>query len=76
MAARHYAVRFEREEDGGYHAYCPALKGCHSQGSTLAEAAVNIREAIEAYLESLKAEGEPLPVENMEPPPQEFRELL
>jgi predicted RNase H-like HicB family nuclease len=28
----HYTVVFEREDDGGYHAFCPALKGCHSQG--------------------------------------------
>ena len=65
MEARHYTVILEREEDGGYHAYCPALKGCRSQGDTLDEAVANIREAIEVYLESLKAEGEPLPVEDI-----------
>jgi predicted RNase H-like HicB family nuclease len=65
MAARHYTVLLEREEDGGYHAYCPTLKGCHSQGDTLDEALANIREAIEAYLESLKAEGEPIPLEDI-----------
>ena len=27
-----YTVIFEQEEDGGYHAFCPMLKGCHSQG--------------------------------------------
>lgn len=57
MEPRHYTVLLEREEDGGYHAFCPALKGCHSQGDTLDEALVNIREAIQAYLESLKAEA-------------------
>jgi predicted RNase H-like HicB family nuclease len=41
------------------------LKGCHSQGETLEEALANIREAIEAYLESLQARGEPLPVEDI-----------
>jgi predicted RNase H-like HicB family nuclease len=61
MKGRHYTVILEREADGGYHAFCPALKGCHSQGDTLDEAVANIREAIEAYLESLKAEGEPPP---------------
>ena len=65
MEARHYTVLLEREEDGGYHAFCPALKGCHSQGDTLDEALANIREAMEAYLESLKAEGEPAPVEDI-----------
>lgn len=24
----------EKEEEGGYHAFCPILKGCHSQGDT------------------------------------------
>ena len=65
MEGRHYTVILEREADGGYHAFCPALKGCHSQGDTLDEAVANIREAIEAYLESLKAEGEPPPEEDI-----------
>lgn len=65
MAAMHYTVILEREDDGGYHAFAPVLKGCHSQGDTLEEARANIREAIEAYLESLKAEGEPAPVEDI-----------
>jgi predicted RNase H-like HicB family nuclease len=29
-----YTIIFEKEADGGYHVYCPALKGCHSQGDT------------------------------------------
>lgn len=60
-----YTVIFEREEDGGYHAFVPALKGCHSQGDTLDEAISNIREAISLYLESLKAAGEPIPIEDI-----------
>ena len=64
MASVRYTVIFEREDDGGYHAFCPALKGCHSQGDTLAEAQRNIEEAIAAYLESLKAHGEPIPPED------------
>ncbi len=58
-----YTVIFEPEEDGGYHAFVPALQGCHSQGDTLDEAAGNIREAMDLYIESLKAAGEPLPEE-------------
>jgi predicted RNase H-like HicB family nuclease len=60
-----YTVLFEREADGGYHAFCPALPGCHSQGDTLDEAIANIREAMELYIESLTAHSEPLPVEDM-----------
>ena len=65
MEARHFTVILEREEDGGYYAFCPVLKGCHSQGDTLEEALVNIREAISVYLEDLKAEGEPIPEDDI-----------
>lgn len=65
MEKHHFTVMLEREEGGGYHAFCPALKGCHTQGDTLDEALANVREAIEAYLESLRADGEPLPVEDI-----------
>lgn len=60
-----YIAILEREEDGGYHAFVPALHGCHSQGDTLAEAEENIREAMEVFIESLKAAGEPLPDEDI-----------
>jgi len=61
----HYTVVLEHEEDGGYHAFCPALPGCHSQGQTLDEAMANIGEAIELYLESLAAHNEAAPVEDL-----------
>ncbi len=60
---RKYTVVLEREEGGGYHAYCPALPGCHSQGETVEESLANIREAAELYLESLNESGELLPPE-------------
>jgi len=44
-------VVIEPEEVGGYHVYCPSLKGCHSCGDTIEEALNNIREAVELYLE-------------------------
>lgn len=61
----HYTVILEKEDEGGYHALVPALKGCHSQGDTLDEALENVHEAIELYLESLKAHGEPVPQEDI-----------
>jgi predicted RNase H-like HicB family nuclease len=48
-------------EDGGYVVHCPALPGCYSQGDTRDTAIDNIREAIEAYLESLKMDNLPIP---------------
>lgn len=58
-----YLVFYEAASEGGYVAVVPALPGCHSQGDTLEEAADNIKEAIEVYLESLISHGEPNPEE-------------
>lgn len=49
------SVIIEKDENG-YFAYCPQLKGCHSQGDTFEEAMENIREAIELYLEMMTPE--------------------
>lgn len=43
----------EDEEVGGFIVSCPSLPGCHSQGDTKEEALENIKEAIQACLESL-----------------------
>lgn len=60
----HYTVVLtEDEEDGGFIASVPSLPGCHTSGDTEAEAFENARDAIQGYLESLVAHGEPLPVE-------------
>lgn len=48
-----YMVILEKESEGGYHVFCPMLRGCHSQGDTFEDAIENITEAIELYLESL-----------------------
>lgn len=52
-------------EDGrkAYHAYCPALQGCHTWGHTPEEALANIQEAVELYVEDLLDAGEPIPVD-------------
>ena len=65
MTTYRYTIILEREPDGGFHAYCPTLKGCHSQGDSLDEAIDNIREAIAVYLESVAAHGEPIPREDL-----------
>lgn len=61
MQAMKYRVYLEPDEDGVFVATCPALPGCVSQGRTRAEAAENIREAIEGYLKSLRKHGDPVP---------------
>lgn len=39
------------EATGGYSVSVPALPGCHSQGESLEDALVNIREAADLWLE-------------------------
>ena len=52
----------DQDEVGVFVAEVPSLPGCISQGKTRTEALQNIQEAIEVYLESLKAHNEPLPL--------------
>ncbi|MDX1919487.1 MAG: type II toxin-antitoxin system HicB family antitoxin [Candidatus Caenarcaniphilales bacterium] len=57
-------VIFHRGEDGYWIAECPSLPGCVSQGKSKQEARLNIQEAIQAYINSLKADGLPVPERN------------
>ena len=57
----HYRVLIQQDEDGMFVAEVPSLPGCVSQGKTRAEALRNAKEAIEGYLDSLKAHGDPVP---------------
>src|SRR5258706_10384872 len=61
MATTSFTVVMEREDDGGFSVYVPDLPGCASQGDSHDEALANIREAIELYLDGLKADGLALP---------------
>ena len=56
-----FRILIEPEEDGVFVASCPSLPGCHSQGGTRAEALANVQEAIQGYLDSLRAHGDPIP---------------
>ena len=67
---RSYVFKITIEEDEfengerAYHASCPALKGCHSWGHTYEEALTNIQEAVTLFIEDLKANGEPVPIDS------------
>jgi len=65
MASRKLRLRYrtllERDEDGKFTATVPELPGCISCGSTRDEALKNIKEAIQAYIESLRKHNEPIP---------------
>jgi predicted RNase H-like HicB family nuclease len=57
-----FEVVIEKEpEDEGYLAYSPQLPGCFSNGGTIEEAKVSIREAIQQHIASLAAHGQPIP---------------
>ncbi|OGK08751.1 hypothetical protein A2767_06090 [Candidatus Roizmanbacteria bacterium RIFCSPHIGHO2_01_FULL_35_10] len=45
-----FNVVITQDEDGIYVADCPAVPGCHSQGSTYEDAEKNIKEAIKLCL--------------------------
>ena len=45
-------IVLEKGMDDYIVAYCPALKGCVTQGRTEKEAIENLKEAIELYLEA------------------------
>ncbi len=58
-----FTVIIEPDEDA-YHAYVPALPGCHTFGGSIEETQRNIIEAIALHIESMRADGEPVPVEH------------
>lgn len=48
-----YKVNLKKTEEG-YSIWVPGLPGCWSQGKTEAEALENIKDAIQAYLETVE----------------------
>ena len=62
MAIHQFTVVIEPDEDA-FHAYVPALPGCHTFGATVEEAQHNVAEAIALHIESMQEDGESIPVE-------------
>jgi antitoxin HicB len=56
-----FTVFFEPAVEGGYVVTCPALPGLVTEGDSLAEARKMARDAIRAYVESLRKDGLPVP---------------
>ena len=63
MERMKYRVIIEKGEDGLYVAKVLDLPGCATEGKTRKELMKNVKEAIQAYLETLKKHGDPVPVE-------------
>jgi predicted RNase H-like HicB family nuclease len=58
--AREFSVIIERDVEGYYLASVPALRGCHTQATSLDELMVRVREAVELSLEVQGENAEPL----------------
>jgi len=53
-------INVERDGDS-CHAYCPMLKGLHTEGKGITQAVANAKLAAEAYIRSLVKHGEYIP---------------
>jgi len=77
--AYQYTVIFEPAEEGGYVVKCPALPGLVTEGDNLEEARAMAKDAIQAYLESLRKDELPIPSDvklALEPVKEEIEVVL
>lgn len=74
-----FTVLFEPAEEGGYIVTCPALPGLVTEGDTLEQAREMAKDAVRAYLESLRKDGLPVPPDKeieLEPVKEKVRVAL
>lgn len=64
MKVLNYKVMLRKEPEGGYTVTVPSLPGCVTYGETIEESLMMVKEAIEGYIESLKAYKEEIPSDN------------
>ncbi len=69
-----FTIVLERNENQGYTVTVPALRGCVTEGASLADALVNAREAIECHLRS-PGIARPSHSQGLEPL-EDFREYM
>ena len=68
MSEYTYTIILEPDpEEGGYTVTVPVLPGCVTQGETIEEAIVMAKDAIRLFIETLIAEGQPVPLEHEHP---------
>jgi predicted RNase H-like HicB family nuclease len=60
---RYTIILYPDTEEGGYTVVVPALPGCITQGETIEDAIAMGKDAIQLYVETLLAEGLPVPEE-------------
>lgn len=56
-----YRIIIEPDENKTFHAYVPALRGCHTWGESIEETRKNIRDAISLYIKVLISDKEEIP---------------
>lgn len=61
MSQYQYTIILHPDTEEGYTVTVPALPGCVTQGETLEGAIAMAKDAIRLYVESLIADGEPVP---------------
>jgi len=64
MKSLSYRILLRKEPEGGYTVVVLSLPGCVSYGDSIEEAIKMAKEAIEAYMESLREHGEKIPTED------------
>ena len=67
MAQHTYRILLTQEPEGGYTVNVPALPGCVTYGESIDHAMSMAQEAIELYVATLKAEGDPIPDDKISP---------
>ena len=68
MSEYTYTIILEPDPDeGGYTVTVPALPGCVTQGEIIEEAIAMAKDAIRLFIETLMAEGQPVPLEHEHP---------
>ena len=68
MSEYQYTIILDPDpEEEGYTVTVPALPGCVTQGETIEEAIAMAKDAIRLYIETLIADGEPVPQEREHP---------
>lgn len=63
MKVLSYRTVLRKEPEGGYTVIVPSLPGCITYGETVEQAIAMAREAIELYIESLRAHNEEIPTD-------------
>ena len=64
MRNLNYRIFLKKEPEGGYTVTVPLLPGCITYGDTIDDAVEKAKEAVELYLETLRDQGEEIPVED------------